>query len=162
MKIGVISDTHIPITAATLPCKACDYFKNCDLIVHAGDIVDESVVKKLETLAETKAVAGNMDSCVLKNKLPEKILFEVEGKKIGVIHGTGPKVKIKERVRKAFKCKPDVIIFGHSHVPLNEEDGGILFFNPGSATDSLCACRCTFGIIEIKNGEIRAKIIDCD
>jgi len=161
MKIGVISDTHIPFTAPNLPRKVREYFRKCDLIVHAGDIVDSSVIEDLEDMAETKAVAGNMDNEYLKKHLPKKLLFEVEGKKIGVMHGSGAPRKAKDIVEKEFVPRPDIIIFGHSHIPFNREEGGTLFFNPGSATDKVYSNKCTFGIIEIENGEIKAEIIDC-
>ena len=161
MKIGVISDTHIPFTASKLPRKVREYFRKCDLIVHAGDIVDSSVIKELEDLAETKAVAGNMDNEYLKKHLPKKLLFEIEGKKIGVMHGSGACSKVRDLVAKEFVPKPDIIIFGHSHIPVNREDKGTLFFNPGSATDKVHSNKCTFGIIEIENGDIKAEIIDC-
>ena len=102
MKIGVISDTHIPFTAPNLPRKVREYFRKCDLIVHAGDIVDSSVIEDLEDMAETKAVAGNMDNEYLKKHLPKKLLFEVEGKKIGVMHGSGAPRKAKDIVEKEF------------------------------------------------------------
>ena len=62
-------------------------------------------------------------------------------------------------VRKAFRRKPDIIIFGHSHAPVNEVKDGILFFNPGSATDSMFPENASFGIIEIEGDDIRAEII---
>ncbi|MBU1888025.1 MAG: metallophosphoesterase family protein, partial [Candidatus Omnitrophica bacterium] len=54
--------------------------------------------------------------------------------------------------------KPDIIIFGHSHVPMNEYIDGVLFFNPGSATDTVFAPYRSYGIIEIENGEVKAEI----
>ena len=159
MKIGVISDTHIPVSAKKLPKKVYDYFKDCDLIIHAGDLVEKSVIEELEKLAETKAVHGNMDSVDLKKSLPGKIVLDVAGKKIGVTHGSGPPFRVLQRASKAFKEKVDIIIFGHSHSPINEERDGTLFFNPGSATDKVFSKYCSFGIIEIEEGNIRAEII---
>ncbi|NQT33327.1 MAG: metallophosphoesterase family protein, partial [Candidatus Omnitrophica bacterium] len=80
MKIGVISDTHIPNSAKKLPGKVCDFFKDCDLIIHAGDIVEKEGIEELEALAETKAVRGNMDSVELKEALPKKLVLKVAGK----------------------------------------------------------------------------------
>ena len=136
MKIGVIADTHIPVSARELPGEVRDHFKDCDLIIHVGDIVEEWVLEELGKLAETKAVRGNMDSAELKKRLPEKMLLNVSGKKIGVVHGSGPAFKAFKAASEAFRKKPDIIIFGHSHIPFNEERDGILFFNPGSPTDN--------------------------
>ena len=74
MKIGVISDTHIPIAAPRLPQKVYDHFKDCDLIIHAGDAVEMSVIEDLGKLAEVKAVCGNMDSPEMKGPGVLKII----------------------------------------------------------------------------------------
>jgi putative phosphoesterase len=162
MKIGVISDTHIPVSATELPEKVREYFKGCDLIIHAGDIVEKSVLDKLGKIAETRAVCGNMDSAELRQILPERLVLDAAGKKIGVTHGSGPHFKVMESAKKSFKDKPDVIIFGHSHGPVNEMRDGTLFFNPGSATDKVFAKYRSFGIIEITGDDIRGEIIRID
>ncbi|MFH1552101.1 MAG: metallophosphoesterase family protein [Candidatus Omnitrophota bacterium] len=159
MKLGVISDTHIPVSAKELPPEVYDYFKDCDMIIHAGDAVEISVIDELEKLAETKAVWGNMDSPEVRQRLPEKILLDAGGKTIGVVHGKGPALKVLQEVSKEFSKKPDIIIFGHTHTPLSEERNGTLFFNPGSATDRVFSPYRSFGIIEIDGNDIRAKII---
>jgi len=162
MKIGVISDTHISGSFLKFPQKIYECFKDCDLIVHAGDAVEMSVIKELGTIAETRAVWGNMDSAELRERLPEKIIFEAKGKKIGVIHGKGTSAQIMQVVKSSFNKKLDIIIFGHSHLPTNEKKEGTLFFNPGSATDKVFAPYCSFGIIYIENGNIRGEIIKID
>ena len=162
MKIGVISDTHIPVSAQKLPQKVYDYFKDCDLIIHAGDAVEVSVIEELGKLAETKAVRGNMDSLELKQRLPEKLVLNVGGKTIGVVHGKGPAFKVQDVVSGLFGGRMDIIIFGHSHVPFNEKKDGTLFFNPGSATDKVFSRYRSFGVIEIKGDDIRAEIIKID
>ncbi|RLC29477.1 metallophosphoesterase [Candidatus Woesebacteria bacterium] len=159
MKIGIIADTHVPVIVKSLPPKLNEHFKGCDLIIHAGDLVEMQVLEELGKIAETKAVYGNMDGPGVRKNLPENILFEAEDKRIGVVHGSGSASKIIENVRKTFSKKPDIIIFGHSHVPLNRTLNGILFFNPGSATDKIFSPYRTIGIIEIDNGEVRAEII---
>lgn len=161
MKIGVISDIHIPAAANHLPVEIRNYFKDCDLIIHAGDAVEPSVISELEEIAETKAVKGNMDNYELKRKLPEILVLEVGNKKVGVIHGFGAVDSIIDKVRQAFKQKMDIIIFGHSHVPFNREIDGTLFFNPGSPTDKIFAPYRSIGIIEI-NGGIKSQIIRVD
>ena len=159
MKIGVISDTHIPVTATSLPQRVLESLRGCDLIIHAGDIVDMSLIDKLEEIAQTKAVWGNMDGREVRTKLPEKIVLDVEGKKIGVVHGRGPAAAVIRYVKEAFDEKMDIIIFGHSHTPVNEKKDGTLFFNPGSPTDKVFSPYCSFGIIEIEGGDIRSEII---
>jgi putative phosphoesterase len=162
MKIGVIADTHIPVSARKLPQKVYDNFKDCDLIIHAGDLVDMSVIEELSKIAETKAVSGNMDGYEVTQKLPDELLIEVAGKKIGVIHGRGPGFKVRQMAKEAFGDKADIIIFGHSHTPVNEKKDGILFFNPGSPTDTVFSPYRSFGIIEINGDDIKAEIVKID
>jgi putative phosphoesterase len=161
VKIGVISDTHIPDRAADIPKKILEDFKNADMIIHAGDFVDLSVFEKLKSLCSNiKAVWGNMDPDEVRKKLPQKEIIAIGDSKIGLMHGYGAPNKLIELLTAAFKEDGvNIIIFGHSHSCLNEEINGILFFNPGSATDKVFAPYNSYGIIEIKNGKIDAKII---
>jgi len=167
MKIGVISDTHIPDKCEHVPEAALNAFKHVDLIVHAGDMVDLGVIDELKSACpKVVAVAGNMDSQTVTRKFPVKQIFEISGYKIGLMHGSGAPLNLIKIIKNAFKNDhPDVIIFGHSHKPINEIIDGILFFNPGSATDFSSGCAASYGIIEIKEREaggglaIDAKII---
>ena len=161
MRIGVISDTHIPISAEKIPEKVCKRLESCDLIIHAGDFIEMNAIEELEKICKVEAVYGNMDSGEIKKRFSDKMIFEVEGKKIGVVHGSGPADHIIETVKKAFEEKLDIIIFGHSHVPCNEVHDGTLFFNPGSVTDKISTKYCSFGMIEIKDGKIHSEIIKC-
>ena len=161
MKIVVLSDTHIPIFTKKVSDKIYREIEDCDLVIHAGDIVDASFLTELESLAEVKAVKGNMDSYEIKQKLPEKLVIDAAGKKIGVIHGYGPGVKVQEVARQAFNKKVNIIIFGHSHTAVNKVVDGVLFFNPGSATDNITSRSCSFGVIKIEGDEIKSEIIEC-
>jgi len=162
MKIVVLSDTHIPIIARELPGKVREQIEDCDLIIHAGDAVDMSVIDDLARYAPVKAVCGNMDSDELRRKLPEKTVFEAGGKKIGVVHGRGPDVRVLSVVRKEFRRLPDIVVFGHSHAPCNEKVDGTLFFNPGSACDTVFAKNRSFGVIDIDGDDISERIIALD
>lgn len=160
MKIGVIADTHIPERATQVPQQILDAFKDADMIIHAGDLVDLSVLHKLETACKNiKAVWGNMDSYEVRKKLPEKEVVEIGKYKIGIVHGYGHPNKLIEIVTEIFKDeKPDIIVFGHSHSPVNEKRKDILYFNPGSPTDKIFSLYNSYGIIEI-NDKIEAKIV---
>ena len=83
MKIGIISDTHIPKAAGEIPQKVYDEFKNCGLILHAGDHVSPAVMEDLRKLAPVKAVHGNMDPQSIQQSLPDKEIVKVNGKKSG-------------------------------------------------------------------------------
>ncbi len=160
MKIVVIADTHIPASAEGIPEKIKEQIRDCDCVVHAGDATEMRVIDELRLSATTHAVCGNMDSLEVKRALPEKLSFKADDKTIGVVHGYGPPSSLVRAVKKAFKGKsPDVIIFGHSHIPFNEMIDEILFFNPGSVSDRMFAPYRSFGVIDITDGNIKAEII---
>jgi putative phosphoesterase len=149
LRIGVISDTHVK-TCGQIPERIQDALSRVDLIVHAGDFTEITVLEGLKALGEVKAVCGNMDSGELKRMLPEKELFVANGKKIGLTHGSGGPWGIANRIRQMFN-DVDLIIFGHSHEPCQQYLEGSLLFNPGQARDS-------FGLLTIAD-EIKAEII---
>ncbi len=160
MKIGVIADTHIPDRSKVIPDKILKDFKDADMIIHAGDLVDLEVLRQLESICpDVKAVYGNMDPYEVRKELPEKEIIKAGNHKIGVMHGSGSPVKLIELMAQVFKDDGvDIIIFGHSHTGFNEKIGNILFFNPGSATDKILSAYNSYGIIEI-NGNVQARII---
>lgn len=157
MKIGVISDTHLPHAGKGLPETLIEELKDVDLIIHAGDHCELKFLNKLKSLAEVKSVAGNRDSYQIQKKLKDKITFEAAGKKISVIHGHQFRGKnILQGLNYSF-VDSDIIVFGHTHRPFNERVSDKLFFNPGSPTDKRLEKNYTFGIIEIEE-EIKAEI----
>jgi putative phosphoesterase len=150
MRIVVIADTHVS-KLEYLPKKIVAVLSTVNLIIHAGDFTDLRLLTELRQLREVKAVHGNMDSRELKTVLPAKEVVVIENKRIGVTHGSGAPWGIEERVRRVFESNPiEIIIYGHSHRSQNKVINGILFFNPGKATDS-------FGILTIDRG-IKAEI----
>jgi len=160
MKIGVISDTHMPEKAKVLPPKLCAQLKKCDMIIHAGDMVTPEVIDALGRLCrDVKAVCGNMDPEPVRKQFPEKQIIRAGKFRIGLKHGYGPPSRLLEVMKEAFReDNVDMVIFGHSHNPLNETCGGVIFFNPGSPTDDICAPYKSFGIIEIGD-KIEARIV---
>ena len=150
MKIGAISDTHAT-SFTQLPDRILRTLAEVDLIIHTGDFVSRDVLDGLKQLGEVKAVQGNMDSGELKRILPEKEILEIEGIRIGLIHGWGSPYGLDERVGGMFD-NVDIIVYGHSHNPQNEVKNGVLFFNPGRAKNS-------FGILTIGK-EVRGEIVN--
>ena len=160
MKIGVISDTHLATQEIQLPSAILQAFKDMDMIIHSGDLVDFSVIEKLKTVCgDIRAVYGNMDPEGVRKKLPEKLIIEVGKFRIGVMHGWGHPDKLTALLTEKFENdNVNVIIFGHSHLAMNEKKRNTLFFNPGSATDKIFATYNSYGIIEI-NDTIKARIV---
>ena len=160
MKIGILSDTHIPDRAKELPAKLLEEFKDADMVIHAGDMADMSVHKALlDVCKDVRVVSGNMDPTDIKNMFPQRQLIKAGAFTIGLVHGWGPPNKLLETVKEEFKAeKPDIVIFGHSHQALNQQDGKTLYFNPGSPTDNVFAPFRSFGIIEITD-KINARIV---
>lgn len=159
-KIGVISDTHIRDNDADVPAKVLEAFKEVDMVIHVGDLLDLSVLDKLKQVCkDVRAVAGNMDTAETKKILPEKEVIKIGKYTIGVTHGYGHPAGLIDILEKMFKDDDvDVIVFGHSHTPFNEKKGKILLFNPGSPTDKVFAPFNSYGILEI-NDKIEGKII---
>jgi putative phosphoesterase len=149
VKLCIISDTHAR-TIDEIPAAVRKALSEADLIIHAGDFTREAVLDGLLSMGKVKAVSGNMDSAELKSRLPQREVFQVSGRKIGLTHGSGAPWGIADRVRQQF-ADVDVIIFGHSHEPCNNYIQGVLLFNPGQARDS-------FGLLNIDDG-IKADIV---
>lgn len=134
MKVGVISDTHVPGAAPALPPAVFEIFRGADLILHAGDIVDPSVLDELAAIAPVEAVAGNMDGAELQLRLPAKKVLKLGRFTVGLTHGKYRIDVQKEMIRKDFG-DVDLIVYGHSHMPAWEKAHGVWFLNPGSPTD---------------------------
>lgn len=161
IRIGVISDTHIAVTTDKLPAGLLDALGGCDLILHAGDLIDLNVIDELKKVSKVEAVRGNMDQPDARGALENKKTLNIAGKKICLMHGYGSPKKLTEVLKKEFlDQKPDIIVFGHSHAPMNQYIDGVLFFNPGSPTDTVFAPYRSYGIIEIDKKEINAKIYE--
>jgi uncharacterized protein len=157
IKIGVISDTHLDDYDDKMRRSVAKYFNDVDMVLHAGDIVDLRVLKIFGG-KEIKAVCGNMDNDSVREKYPDRLLFEVKGFKFLLIHGWGSPVDIEERISAGFK-DVNCIVYGHTHKPVNHKKGDVLFFNPGSAVERYVSSSRTIGILEIDK-DIKGRIIN--
>lgn len=156
MRILAISDTH----SQPFPKMLQEELGKADLIVHVGDFCDAEVLGRLKKVKEVKAVYGNMDGLDLRQALPRQAVFKCEEITIGLVHGEGAPEKVTERVAEMFKGqKVDAIIFGHSHQPFNKVIDGVLFFNPGSPTDTVRSPYLSYGIVEVKGKSIKGQIV---
>ena len=159
-KIGVISDTHVP-HFKKLPEAIWEHFNGVELIIHAGDLSVLSVITELETIAPVVAVQGNVEQEEVMLKLPIKREIVVGQCRIGIVHILGD-VNNRERVARQGFPDARVVVFGHSHIPLNEEHDGQLLFNPGSATDRRRQPRCSIGLLYVDDEaqSVRGELIN--
>jgi putative phosphoesterase len=150
MKLGIVSDTHMPYKGNVLPRALVDGLQGVDLILHAGDFTDPAVIGILEEIAPVEAVTGNNDGEEIYERFGRKKMLTLAGFRVGLIHGDGFHKTTEERAIDAFRDdRPDLIIFGHSHIPLHRMEEGIMMFNPGSPTDKRRQPRFSFGLIEL-------------
>lgn len=160
--IAIVSDTHMPKGRRELP-KECERIcREADLIIHAGDFMEAPILELFRSFGPPViAVHGNVDSKELRNWLPETTTLEVESVRIGLIHDSGQKTGRLNRMRKLF---PDhqAAIFGHSHLPLHEEQDGFQIFNPGSPTERRRAPFKTMGIARVDKKGIDFDLINLD
>jgi len=145
--IAVISDTHMPKGKRRLPDACYEQLLAAEAVIHAGDFFAASVLDELEALCPVvHAVRGNVDEPELWDRLPESIEVEVGGRTVAVIHDAGPSKGRLPRMRGRF-LGADAVVFGHSHLPLLEEEDGFQIFNPGSPTERRRAPRPSMGLL---------------
>lgn len=137
LTVGLISDTHIPVRARSLPKKVFEVFEKVNYIAHAGDLVDMSVIDELEQLAPVLAVCGNMDGPEIRGKLPKLNSVKVFDWKIGVVHDSGALFGMKKMREIAQKNCYNVLVYGHTHTSNFRWEENTLFINPGSPTNPL-------------------------
>lgn len=147
VKIGVISDTHLNGCDERIKRLLDDHFHDVDMILHAGDLVD---IRVLDAFAgrDVKAVYGNMDPPSVRQSLPDRLILNINNYIIGLIHGWGMPFGIERKLLREIG-RVDCLVYGHTHRAVNEMREGILFFNPGSATDKRHAPWNSIGIIEV-------------
>ncbi|WP_284233957.1 metallophosphoesterase family protein [Arenivirga flava] len=134
-RLLLLADTHLPKRARRLPDEVWAAVDAADLVVHAGDWVETSLLDELEARAPVLGVWGNNDGSELRARLPEVARRTVEGVRMEVVHETGA-AQGRERRCEAAHPDADVLVFGHSHIPWDTvSPGGLRLLNPGSPTD---------------------------
>jgi len=153
--IAVVSDTHMPKGKRRLPDECVARIEAAEAVIHAGDFSEASVLYELEALCPVVfGVFGNVDEPWLGERLPETLTFEVGGRTVAVVHDAGPKHGRLNRLRVRFP-EAEAVIFGHSHLPLHEEEGGFQIFNPGSPTERRRAPQPSMGLLHPEPGGLR-------
>jgi putative phosphoesterase len=131
VKVGVIADTHLTGYDGRLERILDHHFSGAELILHAGDLTDISVLD-LFGQKEVRAVYGNTDPPPVRHLLCDKLILDVQGFRLGLIHGCGTPTQIEETITAQFDCVDC-----------------ILYFNPGSATCNRFTPYGTVGVLDI-------------
>lgn len=151
MKVGVISDTH-----GLLRPEAEAALRGVEHIVHAGDVGSAEIVPQLARMAPVTAIRGNIDGASWASVLPETATVTLAGRRIHVLH---------DRAELAFDPAADgvaVVISGHSHRPMIERVGGVLYLNPGSAGRRRFSLPVTVAMLELSDEAVEARIVELD
>lgn len=155
MRLVLTSDTHLPKRARDLPAPLWTAIDSADVVVHAGDWVDESALDALSARsARLIACYGNNDGPALRRRLPEIARAELDGLRVAVVHETGPSTGRESRCEARF---PDIglLVFGHSHIPWDTTTAsGLRLLNPGSPTDRRRQPHATFMTATISTGTL--------
>ena len=160
VRIVVLSDTHAPRFWKRCPPAVAEHLLTAEVILHAGDVCVASVLEELAAYAPVHAVVGNNDGPdVAAWGATETAELDLTGLRVGMIHDAGPKEGRLARLRRRFPGA-DLVVFGHSHIPLQAVDGNFRIFNPGSPTDKRRQPHRTLGLLEIEDGHLsRAEIV---
>lgn len=150
MRLLLTSDTHLPLRAKALPHALMTALDEADVVIHAGDWVDEATLDLLESRSRRLiAVYGNNDGPALRLRLPEVARAELSGVRFAVVHETGAAAGRERRCARLFP-DTDVLVFGHSHIPWDTTaDEGLRLLNPGSPTDRRRQPFCTFMTLRV-------------
>jgi uncharacterized protein len=154
VRLGVVSDTHDRFNPAL-----GKLFSGADFILHAGDIVGPEVLEALEKIAPVRAVRGNNDAGDWAEALPAARVERFEDVPVLVVHILGTVAEPTLAVQFLLEAeKPRVVVSGHSHQPLLELKGGMLFFNPGSAGPARFKLTPAAGLLTISKGRAHAEL----
>ena len=161
MLLAIVSDTHCS-NARRIPASCLERLRDADLILHAGDFTEPTVLEELRALGpELVAVHGNVDTAELRRSLPRERVVEAAGARIGLIHDAGPARGRLERMRARFP-EADAVVFGHSHMPLHERRDDFQIFNPGSPTQRRRAPQHTMGLARVEGRRLRFELVRLD
>ena len=155
----MLSDTHAPRRWRRCPPEVAEELRTADLILHAGDVCTAGVLDELAGYAPVRVVLGNNDGPgVAAWGAKETLEFEIAGLPVAMLHDSGKAAGRCDRLRRRFPAAR-LVVFGHSHIPLDESADGIRIFNPGSPTDRRRQPHGTFGILDIDDGRLVAARI---
>jgi putative phosphoesterase len=150
----VLADTHAPRRWRGVPPGVAEHLRTAELILHAGDVCTVDVLDELSGYAPVRAVRGNNDGPdIAAWGAPDRLVMDIDGLAVGMIHDSGAATGRLARMRRAFpECQ--LVVFGHSHIPMDISEVGLRLFNPGSPTDRRRQPQGTLGVLEIEGGRL--------
>lgn len=155
MRIAALSDTHL---RAKMPQEILDIITDADLVVHAGDFLTREIYESIRVSSKKLvAVFGNSDDDELKALLPESVIFEAEGVKIGVIHKGRFGADMTNMRYLALEMGVQVLIYGHVHSPVIDRSD-VLLVCPGSPIFPRMADP-TLAMLDVEAGRVRVEFI---
>jgi putative phosphoesterase len=138
----------LPRGSRRLPGGCIELIRRVDLVLHTGDVTTQEALAELEELGPpVRAVGGNMDEPGLRAVLPDRLVVECEGTRIGLVHDAGPREGRRERLRGWFPAC-DLLVYGHTHLPEVTQVGRVWVVNPGSPTERRRAPARTMAVLE--------------
>jgi putative phosphoesterase len=160
MRVIVLSDTHAPRFWKSCPRAVAAHLRGADVILHAGDVCTAAVLDELRQYAPVHAVLGNNDGPDVADwGAPPELQLDLGGITVAMIHDSGPASGRLRRMRAAFPAA-DLVVFGHSHIPLDASEPGLRILNPGSPTDRRRQPHGTLGVLEIADGQLAARFAE--
>jgi len=159
----VLADTHAPRRWRVCPPVIARYLRGADLVLHAGDVCTASVLDDLASYAPVRVVRGNNDGPeVAAWGAPEIMELDLAGLPVAMVHDSGQAAGRCARLGRRFPSA-HLVVFGHSHIPVDQAADGLRIFNPGSPTDRRRQPHGTFGLLNIDDGRlIEARLIPVD
>ena len=161
MRIVALSDTHAPRRWKSCPPAVAAQLRGADLILHAGDVCTAAVLDELAQYAPVTAVSGNNDGPdVTAWGAAATAALTPDGLRVAMVHDSGPAASRLPRLRARFP-DADLVVFGHSHIPLDDAGGGLRIFNPGSPTDRRRQPHGTLGLLHVDGGAlVEARLVE--
>jgi len=160
VRVVVLADTHAPRRWRVCPPRVAEHLRGADLILHAGDVCTAAVLIELAEYAPVVAVLGNNDGPdVAAWGADPTAELDLDGLRVAMVHDSGAATGRLARMRRTFPAA-DLVVFGHSHIPLDASAGDLRIFNPGSPTDRRRQPHGTLGLLRIDSGRLtQASII---
>ncbi len=128
MRVLIISDTH---GRNQYVQKTLERVSPIDLLIHLGDFEGGDGYIKSISPCPTEMVSGNND---FFNGLPKEVLIRIGKYLVMLTHGHryGVNYSVSNLIEAAKRNKADIVMFGHTHVPLIDLSGSVWAINPGS------------------------------